>query len=117
MDESTPPPHDGSSDVSGGQPAPETPDRPEAPGDDAGAAGEGDGLMDKAKPVIDKAGEVAGDLAEKAKPAIDKAGEVAGDLAEKAKPALDKAGEVAEDLLGKAKGFFKKRGGGDAGDA
>jgi hypothetical protein len=57
---------------------------------------------------VDKAKDVAEDLAEKAKPALDKAGEVAGELAEKAKPALDKAGAVATGLLGKAKRFFKK---------
>jgi hypothetical protein len=72
-----------------------------APMADTGDEKEQPGLVDKAK-------DVAEDLADKAKPALDKAGEVAGDLADKAKPALDKAGEVASDLFGKAKGFFKK---------
>ena len=48
---------------------------------------------------------------------MDKAGEVAGDLAEKAKPVMDKAGEVADGLFDKAKKRFfdKDDAGGSAG--
>ena len=85
---------------------------PEEQADGAAGRTEGESTVEKAK-------EIASDLADKAKPYMDKAGVVAGDLAEKAKPALDKAGVVAARALDKAKDWFKKdddAGGGDAAD-
>ena len=69
---------------------------------------------DRGRGAVDKAKDVTGELVEKTKPLVDKAGDAAvsvfdkakdvtGDVVEKAKPLVDKAGEVAGGLLDKAK--------------
>ena len=54
-------------------------------------------LSEKAKPMVDKTKDVAGD-------AWDKTKEVAGDVGEKAKPVVDKTKDVAGDAWDKTKG-------------
>jgi ABC-type transporter Mla subunit MlaD len=62
-----------------------------------------DELAERSKPLIDRAVETAGELAEKAKPTLEQAREKAEPALEKAKPVIDRAGEVADELLDKAR--------------
>jgi hypothetical protein len=71
-------------------------------------------MTDEDKSVVDKAKGVTGTVVEKTKPLVDKAGDVTvsaldkakdvtGSVVEKTKPLVDKAGDVAGSLLDKAK--------------